>query len=336
MRLFAGATGELCAGRVGPCFGPTDMSLRDQASQSGNPTRVLVTGGSGLVGRALLPGLRARGCRVTRLVHGAEAGPGDLAWNAADGGLQFPPGTDFDAVIHLAGANVAAGRWTDRRRALIRDSRVDGTKNLVAALGRLPAPPRVFVSASAIGYYGDRGEEVLPETAAAGTGFLAETCVAWEREAAAAAAALGARVVIGRIGLVLSGEGGALMKMLPMFKTGLGGPLAGGRQWMSWVAAPDLVAMLVAAVLEPRWRGPVNWVSPGAVTNAAFTAALAQVLGRPAFMPVPRWVLRARFGQMADEALLASTRVVPQVLARESFAFAHPQLEPALRAVLGR
>jgi uncharacterized protein (TIGR01777 family) len=312
------------------------MPLPDKESYSGGAPRVLVTGGSGLVGRALLPVLRARGCRVTRLVHGAGAGLGDMAWNAAAGGFQFPAGTAFDAVIHLAGANVAAGRWTDRRRALIRDSRVDGTRNLVAALGLLPTPPRVFVSASAIGYYGDRGEEALPETAAPGAGFLAETCVAWEREAAAAARACGARVVIGRIGLVLSGEGGALMKMLPVMRTGLGGPLAGGRQWMSWVALPDLVAMLAAAVFEPRWRGPVNFVSPGAVTNAVFTAALAQVLHRPAFLPVPRWVLRARFGQMADEALLASSRVVPQVLAREGFAWAHPHLQPALRAVLGR
>ncbi len=312
------------------------MSLGDKQCSAGEPLRILVTGGSGLIGRALLPELCRCGCRVTRLVHGTNVGPGDVPWNTRAGGLEFPAGATFDAVIHLAGENVAAGRWTDRRRALIRDSRVVGTRNLVAALGRLPSPPRVFVSASAIGYYGDRGEEALPESAEPGAGFLAETCVAWEREAAVAATAFGARVVLGRLGVVLSGEGGALMKMLPIFKTGLGGPLAGGRQWMSWVAAPDLVAMLVAAVLEPRWRGPVNWVSPGAVTNAAFTAALAQVLGRPAFMPVPRWVLRASFGQMADEALLASTRVVPQVLTRENFAFAHPQLEPALRAVLGR
>lgn len=312
------------------------MNDPSTASVAAEGLRVLVTGASGLIGRALLPELQARGCRITRLVHGPKAGPGDVVWNSRAGGLEFPAGAGFDAVIHLAGENVATGRWTAARRAAIRDSRVAGTRNLVDALARLPVRPRVFVGASAIGYYGDRGEETLPESAAPGTGFLAETCVAWEREAAAAGNALGARVVIGRIGLVLSGEGGALMKMLPVIKSGLGGPLAGGRQWMSWVSATDVVAMLVSAVFEPRWRGPINLVSPGSVTNAAFTAELARLVHRPAFLPVPRWVLQARFGRMADEALLASARVVPQVLTAGGFAFAHPQLEPALRAALGR
>lgn len=297
---------------------------------------VLMTGSSGLIGGALVSALRARGSRVTRLVRGGRAAVGDITWDPQASGIGFPPDADFDAVIHLAGENIAAGRWTTERRAAIRESRVAGTRNLVRALSRLPRPPRVFVGASAIGYYGNRGEEVLPESAGAGEGFLAETCLAWEHETANAGAVLGARVVIGRIGLVLSGEGGALMKMLPVIKSGLGGPLAGGRQWMSWVSATDVVAMLVAAVCEPRWSGPVNFVSPGAVTNAAFTAELARLVHRPAFLPVPRWVLRARFGRMADEALLASARVVPQVLTAGGFAFAHPQLESALRAALGR
>ncbi len=312
------------------------MPLSDKLSPLVAPFRVLVTGANGLIGRALVPELQARGCQVTRLVHGVASGPGDIGWNSRIGALAFPVGTTCDAVIHLAGENVAAGRWTVARCTAIRDSRVAGTRKLVAALATLPAPPRVFVSASAIGYYGDRGEEALLESAAPGTGFLAETCVAWEREAAAAATVLGARVVIGRIGLVLSGEGGALLKMLPVIKSGLGGPLAGGRQWMSWVSATDVVAMLVAAVFEPRWSGPVNLVSPGPVTNAAFTAELARLVHRPALLPVPRWVLQARFGRMADEALLASARVVPQVLTAGGFAYAHPQLESALRAALGR
>jgi uncharacterized protein (TIGR01777 family) len=297
--------------------------------------RVLVTGSSGLIGRSLMPVLASRACRVTRLVHGRAGAPGDIAWGAGVGEPAFPVASAYDAVIHLAGENVAGGRWTPARRAAIRESRVAGTRNLVAALARLPAPPRVFVSAGAIGYYGDRGEEALPESAAPGTGFLAETCVAWEREVAAAARSLGARCVIGRIGVVLSGAGGTLGQMLPIFRAGLGGPLAGGRQWMSWVSAQDVVAMLVTAVLDDRWSGPVNFVAPGAVTNAAFTETLAHRLHRPAFLPVPRWMLRARFGAMADEMLLASTRVVPQALAAHGFAWAHPQLDSALRAALG-
>lgn len=301
---------------------------------SAGALHVLVTGASGLIGRALVPALQARGCRVTRLVRGAAAAVGEIAWNPQAGGLVFPAGTDFDAVIHLAGENVAAGRWTPERCAAIRDSRVAGTRNLVVALARLPRPPRVFVGASAIGYYGDRGEESLAETAVPGAGFLAETCAAWEHESAKATAAFGARVVLGRIGLVLSGRGGALMKMLPIFRAGIGGPLAGGRAWMSWVSDVDVVAMLVVSC-EEKWSGPVNFVSPGAVTNGEFTRTLAGVLGRPAFLPVPGWVLRARFGRLADEALLASARVEPRVLTEGGFHFEHPRLESALRAALG-
>jgi uncharacterized protein (TIGR01777 family) len=295
---------------------------------------VLVTGARGLIGRALVPALEARGCRVTRLVHGNAPAAGDISWQPGAGGLVFPPDAAFEAVVHLAGENVASGRWTPSRCAAIRDSRVAGTGQLVQALAGLPRPPRVFVGASAVGFYGDRGDTLLTEAAPPGTGFLAETCMAWERETLAAAGRLGARVVVGRIGIVLSGRGGALDKMLPVFRAGLGGPLAGGRGWMSWVADDDVVAMLVAAVLEPRWAGVMNFVAPEAVTNAEFTRALAGVLGRPAILPVPRWVLRARFGRMADEALLASTRVVPEKLLAAGFKFSRPRLEPALRALL--
>jgi uncharacterized protein (TIGR01777 family) len=296
---------------------------------------VLVTGASGLVGRALVPVLAARGCRVTRVVHRRGGATNDLVWNAEHGMPDFPDGAYFDAVIHLAGANVAAGRWTTARRAVIHETRVAGTRRLAEGLARLTAPPRVLVSAGAIGYYGDRGDEVLAESAGPGSGFLAETCLAWEHAVAAAARNLGARCVIGRLGMVLSGEGGVLGKLLPPFRAGLGGPLGDGKQWVSWVSAPDVVAMLVAAVYEQRWQGPVNFVAPGVVTNAAFTAALARLLHRPAILPVPRWLLRMAVGGMADEMLLASARVAPQALATAGFQWEHPQLDSALRAALG-
>lgn len=297
---------------------------RTQPSQT-----VVVAGASGLVGRALVAALTARGHRVRRLVRRAPAASDEVRWDPATGACDLGELGEADAVINLAGENLAAGRWTAARREAILRSRVDTTRTLVAAVKRTARRPEVFINASATGIYGDRGDEVLTEASAAGTGFLADVCRAWEEPLAALPA--GVRAVALRTGVVLTPQGGALAKMLPAFRLGVGGRLGNGRQWMSWITLDDLVGAIGHVLVDPRCQGPVNAVAPTPVTNAAFTAALGAALRRPAILPVPVFALRLLFGQMADEALLSSARVEPKALLDTGFEFRHRGIETALR-----
>jgi len=299
------------------------------------PMRFLISGASGLVGRALVPFLLSQGHEVIRLVRHKALAVDEVFWDPAKGVLDLAPVKVLDAVIHLAGEPVAGGRWTAAQREAIRESRVLGTRTLVTAVDRLRHRPFVIVTASATGFYGDGGERTLREDDKRGTGFLAEVCEAWEREAAVARG-FGIRVVKLRTGVVLTPSGGALAKMLPLFRAGLGGRLGNGRQWMSWISIDDLVGAFYHAVLDQRCNGPVNAVAPEPVTNAEFTATLARVLRRPAVLPVQKAALKLAFGALADETLLASSRVVPAKLLDSQYWFRHERLEDALRHVLGR
>lgn len=295
--------------------------------------RVAISGATGLIGSALVDALRAEGWRVQRLVRSApEVGSGDLQWSPAEGRIDAAALESTDAVVSLAGENVAQ-RWTPAARRAIRESRVGSTGLLARTLARLQQPPAVLVCASAVGYYGDRGDEVLDESSAAGTGFLAEVVQAWE-EAARPAVEAGVRVVSLRFGVVLAPSGGALGKLLPLFRRGLGGPIGGGRQWMSWIALDDAIAAIRFALEERELRGALNAVAPEPVTNAHFTHALGHALHRPALVPVPATALRLLYGEMAEETLLASQRVLPKALQRAGFHFRYPTLESALEAVL--
>jgi len=297
------------------------------------PLRVLVSGARGLIGSALLPWLRGRGHETGVLTRHAT-GPGEIGWDPAGGTLEARAIEGFDAVVHLAGEPIAA-RWTPVRKMLIRESRVAGTRLLARRLAELERPPRVLVSVSAIGFYGDRGDELLDESSPPGEGFLPEVCRAWE-EATAPAAAGGIRVVHPRLGLVLTTRGGALARLLPPFRLGLGGPLGDGRAWWSWVAIEDVIAVLERALADEGLAGAVNVVAPAAETNRVFTRTLGRVIGRPALVPVPALVLRAFFGEMADGALLASARVIPARLQAAGHAFRFPGIEEALRHLLSR
>ncbi len=295
--------------------------------------KILIAGGSGFVGRALRPQLKAAGHEVVVLVRRAARTPDEVSWRPEAGELAAGALEGVDAVINLAGENIAGGRWTAARRERILRSRVDATRTLVVAIGKLSRRPRVFLSASAVGYYGDRGDEILPEQSNIGHGFLPEVCLAWETHAEGAARN-GVRTVLLRFGMVLGREGGALAKQLPLFKLGLGGPLGDGQQWVSWIAMDDLVAAILHALQDETMRGAVNIVAPNPVRNADFTRILGAVLRRPAKLPAPPWALHLAFGDMASEVLLGSTRAEPRVLSRAGFKFLHPELEPALRSIL--
>jgi uncharacterized protein len=296
--------------------------------------KVLISGGSGLVGSALTGSLRADGHTVCHLVRpGGKAAPGDVQWNPLSALVDVPAMEGFDAVVNLNGASIAGGRWTPKRKTVLRSSRVDSTRVLVDALSHLRQPPRVFVCASATGYYGNRGDEVLRETSGYGNDFLAILCRAWEGEAARAAGS-GIRTVAARFGVVLSTKGGALPAMLTPFKFGAGGRLGSGKQWMSWIAMDDAVRVLRTAIDDARWNGPVNLVSPEPVRNSDFTRVLASVLHRPAIFPAPALALRLGLGEMADALLLSSQRVLPECLQQYGFAFRYENLEAALHAVL--
>ena len=298
--------------------------------------KVLVSGSSGLVGSALVPSLTAGGHSVTRLVRSKPApGAAEAYWSPGAGVVEQSALEGLEAVVHLAGENIADQRWTSEKKARIRDSRVHGTRLLAETLAGLPQPPKVLVCASAIGYYGHRGEEVLREDARPGTGFLADVCQEWEA-AAEPARQKGIRVVHLRIGVVLSAAGGALAKMLTPFKLGVGGKLGSGRQYMSWVSLDDLVGIIQFALTTDALAGRVNAVSPNPVTNLQFTRTLGRVLGRPTVLPLPAFAARLAFGEMADELLLASTRVEPARLLGAGYAFRHAELESALRHLLGK
>jgi uncharacterized protein (TIGR01777 family) len=296
--------------------------------------RIVVSGSTGLIGSALVAALVGDGHEVVALVR-SKPRPGEIEWNPSAGMLDPGVMDGFDAVVHLAGENIAGGRWTAEKKQRIRDSRVQGTALLAGALSRVTARPRVLVSASAVGYYGDRGEEMLDESSPPGSSFLSGVCKAWE-DAARPAADAGIRTVQTRLGVVLSPRGGALKEMLTPFKLGAGGVIGSGRQYWSWVSLQDVIGAMRKAIDDAKLSGPVNVVSPNPVTCRQFVKTLGKVLSRPTVVPMPAFAARAAFGEMADELFLASARVVPRRLQEQGYPFAHPHLEPALRDLLGR
>ncbi len=295
---------------------------------------IAVSGSSGLVGSALLPFLTTGGHRITRLVRRPTGGD-DIAWDVASGVQDLSRLEGVDAVVHLAGENIAAGRWTAARKEEIRRSRVEGTRRLSESLARLSHRPRVLVSASAIGFYGNRGDEILKEDSAPGSDFLAQVCRDWEAATDPVSRA-GIRVVHLRSGVILSPAGGALKKMLLPFKMGAGGRLGSGAQFMSWIAIDDTIGAIHHAIVTEPLQGPVNGVAPTPVSNAEFTRTLGRVLSRPAIAPMPAFAARLAFGEMADALLLASQRVMPTRLQASGYKFRYPELEGALRHLLGR
>jgi uncharacterized protein (TIGR01777 family) len=314
----------------------TQIDLARHASAGPtSPRRIAISGASGLIGSQLVPFLRAGGHDVLRLVRRRPRAADEIFWDPSSGQIDAAALEGMDAVIHLAGVSIAGGRWTAARKAAILESRVQGTRLLAETLARLQHPPRVLVSASGIGYYGDGGADTLTESAPMGAGFLAGVCRAWE-EATKPAAAAGVRVVLPRFGVVLAGEGGLLARMAPMFRLGMGGPLGSGDQFMSWIARDDVLAILLQAIADDRLAGPVNAVAPQAVANRDFAETLGRVLGRPAVLRAPAAALRLAVGEMADELLLVSQLARPERLERVGFSFAFPTLEDALRFELGR
>jgi uncharacterized protein len=295
--------------------------------------KVAVTGSSGLVGHALVPFLRASGHEVLRVVRRTPCADDELAWDPDRGEIDAARLEGVSAVVHLAGENLAAGRWTDARKQRLRSSRVDATRRLAQVLAARTTRPSVLVSASAVGYYGDRGAAWLDETSAPGADFLARLCLDWE-EATAGAASAGIRVVRLRAGLVLSPQGGALAKMLPLFRAGLGGVLGPGTQYVSWIALDDLVAAISHALANPSVDAALNAVAPSPVTNFELTKTLGRVLGRPTLARAPKLALRLAFGELAEATLLASQRVRPRRLLETGFRFRFPELRGALTQLL--
>ena len=297
--------------------------------------RILVSGASGPIGTALLPTLKADGAQIARL---SRSGPKHISqdeesipWNPAE---PIPPDvvSGFDAVIHLAGESIV-GRWSAEEKKKIRDSRVSGTSHLARALARTRNKPQVFICSSAIGFYGDRGDEVLTEQSTPGQGFLPDVCREWEAATQAASEA-GIRTAHIRTGVVLSAKGGALEKMLPPFKLGVGGKIGSGRQWMSWIDVQDMVGAIHHILKDDSLRGPVNMVAPQPVTNEEFTKTLASVLSRPAIFPVPAFVVKLLFGEMGETVLLGSQRVQPRVLEAAGYSFRFSTLRASLETLL--
>lgn len=289
-----------------------------------------------MVGSALIAALRPERHEIGRLVRSGSASVADgsklIRWEPPTGSIDLASLENADAIVHLAGASIAGGRWTAARKEVLRRSRVDATRHLVSGLVQLKNKPRVLVAASAMGYYGARGDEILTETSPPGNDFLAQLCRDWESESTKAEHE-GIRTVMLRFGIILAAQGGALKQMLPPFRMGVGGRLGDGRQWMSWIAIEDVIALIRYAIANESLRGPVNAVAPNPVTNAEFTSALAAVLRRPALFPVPRFVLRLMLGEMTD-GLLASQRVIPASLTAKRFSFRRPELKGALESIL--
>lgn len=302
-------------------------SLRAQDS-------ILLSGASGMLGAVISMALESRGMSLLKLIRRGSAGPDAIRWSPEQTGVEAPERLEgIAAAIHLSGANIAGRRWTKAYKREMWESRVRTTRLLAETLARLKQPPRVLIAASAIGFYGDRGDEILDENSTPGRGFFPELCIAWEAAAKPAIDA-GIRVVHLRTGVVLAREDGALKKMIQAFRLGLGGKLGSGRQWMSWIAEQDFVSAVQFLLKAESIGGPVNLVAPNPVSNAEFTRELARALHRPAFLPAPAFGLRMVFGEMADEALLASARVLPAKLQQASFSYRFPTLHQALADAL--
>lgn len=299
------------------------------------PQRIAITGSTGFVGTALKSILRAQGHDVIPVVrHTSSSTPDSISWNPAQPHIHAQDFEKIDMVVHLAGASVAKSRWTPKRKDIIMGSRRQGTRLLSQALASLKQPPRVLLSASAIGYYGARGDEILTEDSAHGQGFLANVCKIWEEETQVAQEA-GIRVANMRIGLVLDPTGGLLEQMLTPFRLGAGGQLATGKQYMSWMSMKDLLCACIYIMEHESLSGPINLVAPNPVTNTEFTKTLAKILGRPSFMTVPRWALEVLFGsELTQNALIASQRVLPKRLQDAGFSYAHPTLKETLASML--
>lgn len=279
--------------------------------------------------------LEPEGHEVFRLVRYAPSSDAEIEWSPDRYSIALARIEGFDAVVNLAGESIAEGRWTEDKKQRIRESRVKGTKLLGDALANLTNPPKTFICASAIGYYGNRGDEILTETSAPGDDFLAEVCVEWEK-ATALATEKGIRVLNTRFGVILDAHGGALAKMLPPFRAGLGGKIGSGKQWMSWIALDDVVGALRFALTNEALSGPVNFVAPNPVTNAEFTNTLGKVLSRPTLFLIPAFGVRLLFGEMGEALLLAGQRVAPKRLMTEGYQFQYPQLDEALGHVLAK
>ena len=300
--------------------------------------RILISGSSGLIGTAVATALARDGHMLQRLVRPESKGQprtGDFRWDTASGEIDAGAAEGADAVVNLAGASIGEGRWTAARKELLRASRVDSTRHLVRALGKLHKLPRVFVSASAVGYFGDRGDEELTEESGAGGDFLATLCKDWEAEAAAAAS-FGARTVCTRFGIVLARDGGALPRMVSPFKFGAGGRLGSGKQWMSWIALGEVASIVKFVLANESFTGAVNAVAPQPVRNSEFTKILASVLHRPAIFPAPDFALKLALGEMAEGLLLSGQRVLPARLVSASYQFQATDLRAALVAVLAK
>jgi uncharacterized protein (TIGR01777 family) len=296
--------------------------------------RILISGSHGLIGSALTARLKADGHTVIRLVRTKPIDTeGAVAWQPEEGWIDLGAAGAIDAVIHLAGANIASGRWNPARKKLIHNSRVKSTRLLAGAVAALAQPPGVFISASAVGYYGDGGDRQLSEEAPSGRGFLAEVCRGWEAACRPVTEA-GVRTVMLRIGMVLAASGGALERMLTPFRLGLGGRLGSGRQFVSWISIDDVLGAVVHVLSERSLAGPVNLVAPEPVTNAVFARTLARQLGRPAVLPVPSLVLKIMYGEMAEALILSSVRAIPARLLQSDYRFRHGQLSQALQDII--
>jgi hypothetical protein len=298
--------------------------------------KILVTGSSGLIGSALVTELTGAGHYVVRLVRSApNRDRGDVLWDPVSGKVERSKLEGMDAVVHLAGENIARRRWTKARKTKLVNSRVQATEFLAQTMAGLKSRPKVFISASAVGYYGHRPTQIMKEEMSAGTTFLSEICQEWERATQILVTA-GVRVVIARFGVVLSRRGGALAKMWLPFNLGLGGKLGNGRQYMSWISIDDTIRAILHVLEKDSLHGPVNVVAPNPVTNRDFTKALGRALSRPTIFPVPGFMLRILIGEIADAALLASCRADPEKLTASGFKFEYPDLDSALQSVLGR
>ena len=295
--------------------------------------KVAATGSSGLIGSSLVSFLSKKDIVVSKILR-ENTEDDDISWKPEDGDWNSAFSEGIDGIVHLAGENIASGKWTKKKKEKIRNSRIEGTKRLCEHILKLPTPPSVLVCASAIGYYGNRGVEFLNEGSSRGSGFLPNVCLGWE-EAAESVSKAGIRVVNVRFGIVLSKDGGALAKMMTPFKMGMGGKIGSGTQYMSWIAMDDVTGAIYHTLTTDSLKGPVNATAPNPVTNKEFTNTLGKVLKRPAVVPMPAFAAKLAFGEMANDLLLASTKVAPKKLADSGYEFQYPELENALKHVLG-